>query len=75
MIIKTEDSSFVRDAASNALINSNVDAYKLYQQQRKQHTDRSNLQEQINVLKNDLGDIKKMLSVLIQRENNGNNDI
>jgi hypothetical protein len=75
MIIKTEDSSFVRDVGSNALINSNIDAYKLYQQQRRQQKDRSNLQEQIDVLKNDLGDIKKMLSVLIQRENNGNNNI
>lgn len=75
MIIKTEDISFVRDVGSNALINSNIDAYKLYQQQRRQQKDRSNLQEQIDVLKNDLGDIKKMLSVLIQRENNGNNNI
>lgn len=75
MIIKTEDSSFVRDASSNALINNNIDAYKLYQQQRRQQKDRNNLQEQIDVLKNDLGDIKKMLSVLIQRENNGNNNI
>lgn len=75
MMIKTEDSSFVRDPSSNALINSNVDAYKLYIQQRRQQKDRSDLQGQIDNLKNDLGDIKQMLSVLIQRENNGNNNI
>ena len=74
-MIKTEDNSFVRDPSTNALINSNVDAYKLYLQQRNQQKDRSDLQGQIDNLKSDLGDIKQMLSVLIQRENNGNNNI
>jgi hypothetical protein len=74
-MIKTEDASFVRDPSSNALINSNVDAYKMYIQQRKQQKDKSDLQGQIDNLKSDLGDIKQMLSVLIQRENNGNNNI
>lgn len=75
MMIKTEDSSFVRDPSTNALINNNADAYKLYIQQRKQQKDKSDLQGQIDNLKSDLGDIKQMLSVLIQRENNGNNNI
>lgn len=74
-MIKTEDSSFVRDPSTNALINNNVDAYKLYIQQRRQQKDKSDLQSQIDILKSDLGDIKQMLSVLIQRENNGNNNI
>lgn len=75
MMIKTEDSSFVRDPSTSALINSNVDAYKLYIQQRKQQKDKTDLQGQIDSLKSDIGDIKQMLSVLIQRENNGNNNI
>lgn len=74
-MIKTEDTSFVRDPSTNALINNNVDAYKLYIQQRRQQKDKSDLQGQIDSLKSDIGDIKEMLSVLIQRENNGNNNI
>ena len=74
-MIKTEDNSFVRDPSTNALINNNADAYKLYIQQRRQQKDKSDLQGQIDSLKSDLGDIKQMLSVLIQRENNGNNNI
>lgn len=74
-MIKTEDTSFVRDPSTNALINNNVDAYKLYIQQRRQQKDKDDLQGQINSLKSDIGDIKEMLSVLIQRENNGNNNI
>ena len=74
-MIKTEDNSFVRDPSTNALINNNADAYKLYIQQRRQQKDKSDLQGQIDNLKSDLGDIKQMLSVLIQRENNGNNNI
>jgi len=74
-MIKTEDNSFVRDPSTKALINNNADAYKLYIQQRRQQKDKSDLQGQIDSLKSDLGDIKQMLSVLIQRENNGNNNI
>ena len=74
-MIKTEDNNFVRDPSTNALINNNADAYKLYIQQRRQQKDKSDLQGQIDNLKSDLGDIKQMLSVLIQRENNGNNNI
>jgi len=71
MIVKTEDGEFNRDNSNFALINSNVEAYKLYQHQRAQQNEHANLQRQINTLKDDMTDIKSMLKVLIQRENNG----
>ena len=71
MIVKTEDSDFNRDDSNFALINSNVEAYRLYRNQRAQQNEHANLQRQINTLKDDMNDIKSMLKVLIQRENNG----
>ena len=71
MIVKTEDKDFNRDQRNFALINSNVEAYKIYQRQRAQSTENNNLQRQIDVLRDDMTDIKSMLKVLIQRENNG----
>jgi len=71
MIVKTEDSDFLRDQSNYALINSNINAYNLYKQQRKQQYDFSNVQQEIDILKTDISDIKNMLGILIQRENNG----
>ena len=71
MIVKTEDKDFNRDQRNFALINSNVEAYKIYQRQRAQSAENNNLQRQIDTLKDDMTDIKSMLKVLIQRENNG----
>lgn len=74
MIVKTEDKDFNRDQSNFALINSNVEAYKIYQRQRAQSAENNNLQRQIDDLKNDMTDIKSMLKVLIQRENNVTNN-
>jgi hypothetical protein len=71
MIVKTEERDFDRDPHNFALLNSNVEAYKLYQRQRSQSTQNADLQRQIDTLKDDMSDIKSMLKVLIQRENNG----
>jgi hypothetical protein len=74
MIVKTEDSDFNRDDSNFALINSNVEAYRLYRHQRAQQNEHANLQRQIDTLKDDMTDIKSMLRVLIQRENNVTNN-
>jgi hypothetical protein len=74
MIVKTEDSDFNRDDSNFALINSNVEAYRMYRNQRAQQNEHANLQRQINTLKDDMADIKSMLKVLIQRENNVTNN-
>lgn len=71
MIVKTEDSDFLRDQSNYALINNNINAYNLYKQQRKQQSDFNSVQQEIDALKGDMSDIKNMLHILIQRENNG----
>lgn len=71
MIIKTENPNFSRDQNNQALLNTNAEAYNLYKMQRSQLTNASSLQRQVDALKSDMTDIKDMLKVLIQRENNG----
>jgi hypothetical protein len=75
MIVKTEDNDFNRDQSNFALINTNIEAYKLYRRQRAYGAETTNLQHQVDALKSDIADIKDMLKVLIQRENNGDNNI
>lgn len=71
MIIKTEIEGFVRDPNNSALINTNAAAYVQYKEKRRQHQDYSALRNDVDSLKEDLGSIKNMLQILIQRENNG----
>lgn len=71
MIVKTEDTNYNRDERNFALINSNAEAYQMYRRQRAQFMENNGLQRQIDDLKSDMTDIKSMLKVLIQRENNG----
>lgn len=69
ILVKTEETDFERDSGSRALINTNVDAYTLYKQRRQQQNDTNNLQNQIDNIKEDIGEVKKMLMILIQRDN------
>lgn len=67
-MIKTEDDNFERDGSNKALINTNIDAYTLYKQRRQQQNDTIHLQNQINNMKDDISEVKKMLMILIQRD-------
>jgi len=71
MIIKTDAEGFTRDPSSSALINTNAAAYVQYKEKRKQQQDYNVLKNDVDSLKEDLGSIKTMLQILIQRENNG----
>ena len=71
MTLKTEIEGFIRDPKNSALINTNAAAYVQYKEKRKQQQDYSTLKNEVDSLKEDLGSIKTMLQILIQRENNG----
>ena len=66
MLIKTIDSSFMRDENTKALINTNKIAYDLYKQQRDNGLSNQALKTEVEVLKQDLHDIKQLLGQLIQ---------
>ena len=66
MLQKTDDGNFMKDTASNGVINTNATAYKLYKQQRDQSIANRNLQQEVTELKSDISDIKQLLGQLIQ---------
>jgi hypothetical protein len=69
-MIKTDDPNFVRDERTNALINTNVSAYKLYKQQRESVTAQSQNEQEISDLKQKLIEMDALIKNLI-REKNG----
>lgn len=68
MKIKTDSDDFFRDNSSNALINNNVNAYRLYKQQRDSHSKSKELQDEIDNLKQDISEIKFLLNILINKK-------
>jgi hypothetical protein len=69
-MIKTDDPNFVRDEGTNALINTNVNAFKLYKQQRESMTAQAQNEQEINDLKQKLLEMDALIKNLI-REKNG----
>ena len=50
-LVKTQNPDFFRDQDTNALINTNASAYKLYKQQRADRGRVENMQQEIDELK------------------------
>jgi hypothetical protein len=67
MLIKTNEDGYVRDPESGALINNSAASYRMYKQQRESQTTVATLTKEVDSLKNDISDIKSMLSVLIKQ--------
>ena len=71
-VAKTEKEDFLRDTSNHALINTNVNAYKNYIQQRESQKRVMNIEEEVTFLKKDVTDIKEMLMILIKQTNKEN---
>ena len=69
---KTEREGFLRDENNHALINTNVSAYKQYINQRESQNKVRSLESEVDSLKDDISDIKQMLSILIKQNNKEN---
>jgi hypothetical protein len=50
-LVKTQNADFYRDEDTNALINTNASAYKLYKQQRADRIKVNTMQQEIDELK------------------------
>lgn len=66
-MIKTENPDYIRDDGNHALINTNVNAYKQYVQQRQAQRRVIDMEEDIGNLKKDVSDIKEMLMIIIKQ--------
>jgi hypothetical protein len=71
-IIKTEREDFLRDQTNHALINTNVNAYKHYVQQRESQKKVVGIEHEVDTLKKDVTEIKEMLMILLKQTNKEN---
>ena len=71
MLKNTDDTNFMKDLNSGAVINTNVAAYKMHKLQRETEQTSTSIKNDVENLKQDMSDIKKMLEILIQRDSNG----
>lgn len=66
MIVKTNDANYVKDTDSNAVINTNALAYKMYKQNRSQHQTLSKVTDDLDSLKRELDETKKLLGQILK---------
>lgn len=66
-LVKTNLVDFHRDKESNALINTNVHAYKLYKQQRKDRLSVLKKDKRIEKLEDELKDLKQLVKGLLEK--------
>ena len=64
-LVKTDNPNFLRDESSNALINTNVNAFKLYKQQRQY----SKKESEIESLKDEVAELKMLVKKLLEEKN------
>jgi hypothetical protein len=62
------DRGFVKDTDTKAVLNVNKDALNAYKLQRKKLTKTFALEDEVNSLKEDIKDIKSLLSQLINNK-------
>lgn len=67
MLIKTEQPGFLRDERNSAIINTDVEAYKTYKQIRDERIKNLKLSQDVDMLKNDIGEIKDLLRALLAK--------
>jgi hypothetical protein len=72
---KTNVDGLSKDITTGAIINTDRNAYEMYKAQRKVALEQqktlqnvSDIHQEVETLKQDINDIKSMLSILIQRE-------
>jgi len=71
-MIKTDKENYLRDETNHALINTNVNAYKQYLEQRESQKKVMDIEGEVTSLKKDVTDIKEMLMILIKQNNKEN---
>jgi hypothetical protein len=67
MIVQTEEKDYARDLSSKALINTNVRALEEYKMRKEQSKKLSSFECEIQSLKDDMSEIKSLLTQLINR--------
>ena len=64
--VKTDHENYERDLESNAVLNNDIASYTAY---KKQRDNMLRTMSELDVLKNEMVEIKSMLSILINKNN------
>lgn len=68
-MIPIKGSDFVRDEATGALININVNAFQQYKHRREQQKVQVQQEQEINDLKNEVAELKDLITKLLESKN------
>ena len=66
-LIKTEVEGIFRDTENNALLNRDSSSLEVYKKMKKKNNEINNLREEVDALKNDINDIKSLLTQLVEK--------
>lgn len=66
-LIKTEVEGIYRDTENNALLNRDSSSLEVYKKMKKKNNEIYNLREEVDALKNDINDIKSLLTQLVEK--------
>ena len=72
--VKTENSDFVKDMETGALVSTNINAFKRHQLKmaqaekiKNQENDLNNIKSEVSELKNEMSEIKDLLQQLLRK--------
>ena len=65
--IKTDEENFIRDRKTTAVLNTDIEALAAYKKERERRVRVESVVEEVESIKNDLSQIKELLSTLVNR--------
>jgi len=69
MLVKTNDPDFLRDESSQALINTNINAFNQYKLARAGRESVMNQEKRIKSLENDISQLKELINNIVSKNN------
>jgi RNA-binding protein YlmH len=69
MLVKTNDPDFLRDEGSQALINTNINAFNQYKLARAGRESVMNQEKRIKSLENDISQLKELINNIVSKNN------
>lgn len=72
-LVKTNDPDFCKDEVNGGVINTNVNAYRLYKQRRESEKNIGKLNHQVTSLQTEVQDLKNLIKEFL-RDRDGNSN-
>lgn len=69
MLVKTQVPDYSRDDTTGALVNTNVNAYRIYKQQRQNQSTVDSLNEKLSSVESEVQELKTFIKKLLEDKN------